>query len=144
MVGGKGVTIMLGEKVIEERGTLTGTRVLSGAGGETMIEVSFRATGHVLGIEHVNFGTYTAVMTPSGVLRGQGQGMFMTKDGDTGTWSGGGVGKPSGKGFGATWRGAIYFQTASPKLARLNGVAIVFEHEADADGNVSSTNWEWK
>lgn len=32
----------------------------------------------------------------------------------------------------------------SEKLARLNGVAIVFEHAADGDGNLTTLLWEWK
>jgi hypothetical protein len=42
------------------------------------------------------------------------------------------------------FRGAIYFQTASDRLARLNGMAVVFEYEADESGKCSSKSYEWK
>ena len=58
------------------------------------------------------------------------------------TWKGGGVGKFTGGGV--SYRGAIYYSTASQKLARLNGIATVFEFEVDADGNTQSKIWEWK
>jgi len=49
--------------------------------------------------------------------------------------------KPTG---GVSFRGAIYHQTASQKLASLNGMAVVYEHETDASDNASSKYWEWK
>jgi len=35
-------------------------------------------------------------------------------------------------------------QTASPKLARLNSVALVYEYEVDENGNAHVKGWEWK
>ena len=43
-----------------------------------------------------------------------------------------------------SWRGALYVQTASPKLARLNSVALVYEYEVDENGNAHGKAWEWK
>jgi len=43
-----------------------------------------------------------------------------------------------------SWRGAVYYQTASKNLSRLNGIAVIFEYEVDADGNSQSKAWEWK
>jgi hypothetical protein len=67
----------------------------------------------------------------------------MTHDGQTATWKGQGVGKFLAGGA-VSYRGAVYYTTASPKLARLNSVAAVFEFEVDAKGNTSSKTWEWK
>jgi hypothetical protein len=50
----------------------------------------------------------------------------------------------SGKGSAATWRGAVYYQTASPKWTRLNGIAAVFEYETHENGNTTARVWEWK
>jgi len=132
---------MLGEQLGEEQGKITTYRVLSTEGPK--VEVSFRATGKMLGVETKGFGTYWSVMKPGGYLQGEGQGVLMTKDGESASWSGSGVGKftPSG---GLSWRGCIYYTTASQKLARLNGVALVFEHETDANDNITSKLWEWK
>ncbi len=41
-------------------------------------------------------------------------------------------------------RGAVYYQSASPKWTRLNSVAGVFEYEVDAQGNTRSQLYEWK
>jgi hypothetical protein len=49
--------------------------------------------------------------------------------------------KPDGA---VSYRGAIYYSTASPKLARLNRIAVVFEYEVDANGNTHTKSWEWK
>ena len=78
-----------------------------------------------------------------GFLYGEGQGIISTQEGDMVTWKGQGAGKMK-PGGGASYRGAIYFQNGSGKLARLNGTAAVFEHESDANDNVTSKYWEWK
>ena len=135
---------MLGEMIVSERGKITGMRVLPSEGPNPKVEVSFQGNGKLLGVEHTEMGTYHSVLTPAGVFHGYGQGIIMTKDGETVTWTGEGVGKPKGQGTAASWRGAIYYQTSSQRLARLNSVAAVFEFEVDENGNTDSKVWEWK
>ena len=134
---------MLGELILEEKGKTTGYRVIPSKGGGQRVEVSVQLSGKILGIEHRSLVTYWSVVLPNGFLYGEGQGVVMTKDGDRATHIGQGAGrfKPGG---GVSWRGAVYFQTASPNLARLNGIALVFEYEIDANDNVSAKHWEWK
>jgi hypothetical protein len=134
---------MLGEMLGEERGKVTGYRVLPSDGHGPKVEVSFQASGQILGIEGNDLGTYWSAPKAGGFLYGEGQGVLMTRDGDMASWVGQGVGK-LGPGGSASWRGAIYYSTTSTKLARLNGVAIVFEYEVDQQGNTSSKVWEWK
>jgi hypothetical protein len=43
-----------------------------------------------------------------------------------------------------SYRGAVYYQTSSPRWSRLNKVAAIFEHEVDGQGNSRSEIWEWK
>jgi hypothetical protein len=132
---------MLGEKISEEAGKVTGQRVL--AGDAPRMEVSFQATGKQLGVDVTDTGTYIAVVRPNGTLFGEGQGIQMTKDGDTILWQGNGVGRFNANG-GVSWRGAIYYQTQSQKFARLNGVAGIFESETDAAGNTKASVFEWR
>jgi hypothetical protein len=41
--------------------------------------------------------------------------------------------------------GSVFYSTASTgKLAFLNNLVAVFEHEVDESGNVSNKMWEWK
>jgi hypothetical protein len=68
----------------------------------------------------------------------------MTPEGDTLTWSGQGVGRLLGRGQAASYRGAIYYRTASPRFARLNGLACIFEFEVDEGGKTESKLFEWK
>jgi hypothetical protein len=135
---------MLGEILAEDHGKITGVRVLPSEGQSAKVEVSFQATGQILGVDYTDLGTYQSSLTEAGVLRGKGQGVMMTKDGDTISWSGEGVGKPTGKGFAASWRGVVFYQTTSKKLANLNAIAGVFEHEVDEAGNLKSKICEWK
>ena len=87
--------------------------------------------------------TYWSEARPDGSLYGEGQAVVITQDGETATWKGQGVGKFLDGGA-VSYRGAVYYSTASPKLARLNTVAGVFEFEVDADGSTTSKVWEWK
>jgi hypothetical protein len=136
---------MLGEQVGEETGQITGTRVLSSAdGGGPKIEVSFQANGRILDTDITDMGTYVSVPRPDGTLFGEGQGCIMTADGELVTWRGGGVGRFVGRGNAVEWRGAIYYQTSSEKLARLNGIAGVFEYATDESGKVEAKLFEWK
>ena len=134
---------MLGELVLEEKGKISGYRVTRAKGHGNVVEVSFQASGKIWGIEHRTLATYWSVVQPNGFLYGEGQGVLMTKDGDRASWVGQGAGRFK-SGGGVSWRGAVYYQTASPKLARLNGIAQVFEYETDAQDNTHGKIWEWK
>ncbi|HEU4985193.1 MAG TPA: hypothetical protein VFT58_06085 [Nitrososphaera sp.] len=131
---------MQGDLVFDEKGKVTGRRVLDAM----TMEVSFETKIKVKGVDGVNMGTYTSTMMQDGLMYGQGQGCMMSNDGQMVTWKGNGMGKliQNGK---IRFAGAIYLSTQSKgSLASLNGVAVVFEHEGDMEGNVSSKGWEWK
>jgi hypothetical protein len=133
---------MLGELIGESRGKRTGRRVLSVDNG-FKVEVAFESNGKLLGIDAMEVGTYWAVSRPDGTLYGEGHGVIIGADGNNATWKGQGVGKFV-EGGAVSYRGAVYYSTASPKLARLNSVAAVFEFDVDAEGNTQSKLWEWK
>ena len=129
--------------LFRSKGKITSRRVLPGDGG-LKVEVSFESAGTLLGSEVSEIATYWSVVRPDGTLYGEGNGVTMAKDGGSASWVGQGAGKFTGQGTGVSWRGAVYYQSASPKLARLNGIAVVFEHESDAAGNATTKLWEWK
>jgi hypothetical protein len=134
---------MLGEQIGESRGKRTARRVLTTDGGGFKVEVSFESTGKLLGSDTYEIGTYWSATRPDGSLYGEGQGVVLTPDGGMATWKGAGVGKIQTTGA-ISYRGAIYYSTATPKFARLNAVAAVFEFEVDPEGNTHSKLWEWK
>jgi hypothetical protein len=135
---------MLGDKINELTGKITGTRVLPRKGGGITVEVSFAGQGKLLGVDTAEVGTYESNMTPAGVLNGKGQGFVRSNDGDALMWTGAGVGKPTGKGLAATWRYTWIMQTTSSRWSRLNGVLGVGEWEVDENGNGKAQLWEWK
>ena len=100
---------MLGEKIGEISGRITMQRVLPNLGGDPKMETTFQATGSVLGTNISDTGTYRTFFRPDGTQYGQGQGIMITKDGKTATWTGHGVGVRNKDGT-ATYRGALYFQ----------------------------------
>ena len=134
---------MLGERIGEETGKVTGRRVLPSDGQGPKVETSFQSSGTLLGKATTTFGTYWAVMRADGTLYGEGQGVTMTTDGGAASWIGSGLGRLTAEG-GASFRGAIYFQTATPGLARLNSIAGVYEYDQDPNGNIRILTWEWK
>ncbi|WMX44377.1 hypothetical protein [Streptomyces roseicoloratus] len=133
---------MLGEQIGDEQGQTTGMRVVSVDGGHPHVEASFQATGTLLGVAVTDMGTYDSVMQPDGTLFGDGQGCSMTQGGDIITWHATGAGRMTESG-GISYRGAIFFESASADFSRLNGTAAVFEYEEDKDGKNTAKVWEW-
>jgi hypothetical protein len=132
---------MLGEFIGQSSGKRSGRRIL---GTEPVtVEVSFEATGRLLGVDVAEIGTYASVIRSDGTLYGEGEGVLISAEGETLTWKGGGVGA-LGEGGAVSYRGAIYLYSTSPKFSRLNKVATVFEFGVDAAGNTTSQLWEWK
>jgi hypothetical protein len=133
---------MLGDQIGEGRGKRTARRVVS-TENPFSIEVSFEDLTTLLGVQGMTIGTYVSGPKPDGSLHGTGEGVWATADGDMVTWKGIGIGK-FGAGGSVSYRGCLSYSTPSTKLARLNGLAGVFEFEVDADGSTVSKIWEWK
>jgi hypothetical protein len=100
----------------------------------------------MLGVDAPMLGTYWAMVRPDGTPYGEcpQQGIIMTRDGDMGARTGAGMGQFTGQGSAVSLRGAIYFRTPSPKLARLNEVSVHHEWDSDEHGNAHAPFWEWK
>jgi hypothetical protein len=132
---------MLGDLLGQNTGKRVVRRVL-----ETVpltVEVTFEETGTMLGIATNGLGTYTSVVRADGSVYGEGQGALFTADGEMVSWKGSGQGKLAAGGS-VSYRGILYFQTASQKMARLNATPGVFEYEVDAEGKTQTKIWEWK
>jgi hypothetical protein len=134
---------MLGEKIGEATGQVTGRRVIASETGVAKMETSFHATGTLLGVSVNETATYVSWLRPDGSLFGEGQGISTGKGGEIATWRGNGVGTLKKDGS-ATYRGAVFYQTTSSAWSRLNTVACVFEYEVDAQGHTKETLIEWR
>jgi hypothetical protein len=132
---------MLGDVLGENTGKRIVRRVLNT--NPPTVEVSFEDSGNMLGVATKGFGTYKSAVRADGSILGEGQGAMFTADGELITWTGSGQGK-FGPGGSVSYRGILYFQTASQKLARLNSAPGVFEYETDPDGKTRNKIWEWK
>jgi hypothetical protein len=137
---------MLGEKLGELEGKISGQRVLPPEGKNPKCETSFEISGDLLGVQVSLMGTYWSIIREDGTLYGEcpWQGIIMTKEGDAGAWSGAGVGRFTGDGSAVSFRGALFFHIASEKLMRLNKIAVPFEWDVDAQGKARCAIWEWK
>jgi hypothetical protein len=132
---------MIGDKIGETKGKRLVRRVLSV--DPPTAEVSFEDTGTMFGVATSGMGTYTSIIRPDGSIHGEGQGLIMTPDGEVVTWKGSGLGK-FGTAGAVSYRGMLFFHTASENLARLNNTCGAFEYEVDASGSTVSKVWEWK
>ena len=99
---------MLGEKLGELRGKVTGQRVLPTDGPNPKVETSFEISGALLSADATMLGTYWSVVRPNGLLYGEcpQQGVILTRDGGRGTWTGAGVGQFTGQGTAAAGSGS--------------------------------------
>jgi len=132
---------MLGDQLGESTGKRIVRRVLSV--DPPTVEVTFEDSGLILGVPFSGTGTYTSVIHPDGAVSGEGMGLMITQDGEGITWTGNGLGGV-GPGGTVSYRGMLYYRTASQKLARMNNTSAAFEFDVDAAGNTSSKIWEWK
>ena len=133
---------MIGDRIGEMIGQVTGRRVLPERNGLPVMEVSFQESGELYGV-HVNeTGTYESMRLPDGSLRGKGRGLLMTPDGETVRWEGTGLGRFVGGGL-ISWRGSLLYRTESVRLARLTEIVGLFEEEIDEAGKMTGAIWEW-
>src|SRR5262245_46022148 len=105
-MGPKEDSRMLGEQIGEERGKITGRRVLPADGPGPKIEVSFQASATFHGVQATDIGTYWSTVQPNGSLYGEGQGVILTATGDIVQWTGAGRGQFTAQG-GVSFRGAV-------------------------------------
>ena len=81
-----------------------------------------------------------------GMLYGEAKGVVMSKDvsGEVVTFTAYAVGRFTSLGR-ARFHGSVYYRTRSTgKLAFLDNLVGLFEHDSDEQGNASSKIWEWK
>ena len=132
---------MLGNQIGEVKGKRLVRRVISI--DPPTAEVSFEDAGQMLGVPTTGMGTYTSAIRPDGSIFGHGQGITTTDNGESLTWTGTGLGK-FGPGGSVSYRGMLFLQTTSTKLAALNNSCAAFEYEVDPSGQTISKMWEWK
>jgi hypothetical protein len=129
---------LISELIAEFKGKNTGTRVLDG--GKT--EWSNAGSGSILGKQATEMDTSVGTPMPNGVIMGEGNGMFMTAEGDMVMAKITGIGWSTGA-MKTSARGACYFMTSSPKLASLNKTVGVYELESDGNEHTLKI-WAWK
>lgn len=132
---------MLGDKIGEVTGKRLVRRVLSVE--PPTAEVTFEDSGKLFDIPVTGMGSYTSTVREDGSIYGTGQGMEMTEEGESVTWTGTGSGH-FGPGGSVSYRGMLFFRTTSKKLARLNNACAAFEYEVAGNGTTVSKMWEWK
>src|SRR5262249_43010152 len=136
---------MLGEKIGEFRGKVTGQRMLP-SDGLPKFETTAEGTGTIIGIPARVMATYWSAMQPDGSLYGEtvGPSPTITKDGDMAAYRGSGVGRFTGQGSAVSLRGGVFYQGATRELSRLYGLALVFEWDVGEQGKGKFSLLGWK
>ena len=122
---------MLGDKIGEETGHVKVQRVLPNPGIPKMEQRS-RPPAR-FSARRTRRPARTSMLRPDGTVYGEGAGLVMGKEGEMASWVGQGVGTFKKDG-GISYRGSIYYQSASPKWARLGTVASVFDARSTPRG----------
>ena len=109
--------------------------------GMPVVETMAECEGTLAGNPVKTLATYQAEMRSDGSWIGEcpNSGIVLAADG-VATFRANGVGKPTAEG-GFSFRGPVYFETTSPSLASLNGVAHFYEWEVDAENNATWKIW---
>jgi hypothetical protein len=107
------------------------------------METTDRGTGTLCGVHVDVIATYIGTLRPNGTMEGSGTGVVMTGEGESATFRATGVGTPARQGA-ISWRGALFFETTSAKLSRLNGIAVATEYAVDESGKSEGHFYEWK
>jgi hypothetical protein len=135
---------MLGDVLVEEHGQVTGIRVLSSDDGRPGMEVSLQATGHLLGTDATDMGTFVSAVRedgnalrrrPGGGDDGQRRRRDLEGTGSRSVHQARQCGELEGSDLLAVHVGL----PAPPQLG-----AGVFECEVDENGNMDAKTWEWK
>lgn len=134
---------MLGERIGDVRGQHISTRVLPDEGQGPRMEVTDQQVGTLCGVNITTTVTYVATLRPNGHLFGKAVGIVMSTEGEMATFRGAGVGTMNQNGS-ISYRGSIFYETQTPKLSRLNGIATLFEYEVDEGGKSEGHLYEWK
>ncbi|PZC43072.1 MAG: hypothetical protein DK302_001425 [Chloroflexi bacterium] len=125
---------------------VTTSRSLPANGTNPVFEVTASTgQGTLAGVEIMKLMcTYEAEMGPNGILYGEcpNSGVVIAADGIA-TFRATGTGTFTEDG-GAAFKGVCYFQTSAPSLAKLNGAAVIYDWDVDAEGNAAWELWEWK
>jgi len=125
---------------------VTTAKTLPANGTNPVFEVSaISGKGSLAGAEIIQMmATYNAEMGSTGILLGEcpNAGVVIAADG-VATFRATGIGTFTEDG-GATFKGVCYFQTSAPSLTKLNGAAIIFNWDVDAEGNAAWELWQWK
>ena len=135
----------LGNQVFEEKGNVTGVRVLSSdASSGTNLEICIRTTGSIRGVAHSSMWTYTQLTRPDGSVLGRGVGVLTTVEGDVIHLTGSGSGETPPAGGTINFRVAIHCHSSAAKYSDLNSIILVGNYLVAADGSTEFTTTEWK
>jgi hypothetical protein len=124
---------------------VTTVKVLPANGTNPRFEVSAPSgSGTLAGADVQSMATYSAELREDGTIYGEcpNSGVVMASDG-VATFRASGIGAFTEDG-GTSFKGIVYFQTSAPSLASLNGAAVVYNWDVDAEGNATWELWEWK
>ena len=125
---------------------VTTTKTLPANGTLPRFEVTVPSgSGTLAGVDIFQMmATYSAEMREDGTLYGEcpNAGLVIAADG-VATFRATGIGTFTEDG-GASFKGMAYFQTSAPSLARLNGAAVVYNWDVDAEGKATWELFEWK
>lgn len=139
----RGISMVMGEKLFEEKGKITMTFVDSIDATGIVMKQSFSSevTGFGRCPSGMNMGSGTVCMHQDGKAHGKWVGMMMTEDNEMITWKASGHSKRSGEGLKGIM--VITFMTKSEKYEWINSIIAVADLESTMI-EFSDVAYEWE
>lgn len=138
------INLVLGEKIAEEKGKVTGLTVKSVGPEGVHIEETF--VSEVKGFGRFpsgrDIGTFNVVQRVGSVFSGTGQGTKTTLDGDSAVWKCYFIGKLEGGKYKSLT--IIEFMTTSQKLSWMSNLVAIEDITMDENRELSGIAYEWK
>ena len=130
--------------LLDKLGTIrytTRNKVLPTEGSLPKFETTGEGSGTLMEVDVNAMATYQGAMGADGFIYGEcpNSGVVIADDG-VATFRATGIGAFTDEG-GSSWKGVAYFQAASPSLESLNGVAVAYSWDVDADGHATWELW---
>lgn len=128
----------------EERGQLTGTRIVPTEGGALKFENSFRTNARILDVDCANTGTTYGYPRRDGSFYTDGSGVLMTVEGEAVPWWVHGIGRPAATPPAGNAKLVGYLQTPSRRFERLARAPFIAEASFDEKGIATAKLFEWE
>jgi hypothetical protein len=128
----------------EEKGQITGTRIVPTPEGALTFENSFRTNVRIANVDFANTGTVCGYPRRDGTFYTDGAGVLVSNAGEAVPWWCHGAGRPNGAPPAGAGKVVVFLQGPSKTLDKFTRAPFFVEPTFDEKGNVHAKLYEWE